>query len=84
MCRAIGGTAAKNSRASSMGMSRTWAIVRPLKWTSRVSRLYRSPWHTSQGTYTSGRKFISILIVPSPVHASQRPPLTLKENRPGR
>ncbi len=59
-------------------------MVRPLKCTSRVSRLYRAPWQTSQGTYTSGRKFISILIVPSPEHASQRPPLTLKEKRPGR
>jgi hypothetical protein len=35
------------------------------------------------GQYTSGRNCISILIVPSPAHASQRPPLTLKENRPG-
>ena len=48
-----------------------------------MSRLYRLPWHTSQSTYTSGRKFISILIVPSPEHASQRPPLTLKLKRPG-
>jgi hypothetical protein len=39
--------------------------------------------HTSHGTYTSGRKFISILMVPSPAHASHRPPLTLNENRPG-
>jgi hypothetical protein len=66
-----------------MGMSSTWAIVRPLKCTSSVSRLYRAPWHTSHGTYTSGRKFISILMVPSPAQASQRPPLTLKEKRPG-
>ncbi|COV08091.1 Uncharacterised protein [Mycobacterium tuberculosis] len=45
--------------------------------------MYRAPWQTSHGTYTSGRKFISILMVPSPVQASQRPPLTLNENRPG-
>jgi hypothetical protein len=30
-----------------------------------------------------GQKFISILIVPSPVQFSQRPPLTLNEKRPG-
>ena len=30
-----------------------------------------------------GRKFISILMVPSPEQLSQRPPLTLNENRPG-
>ena len=38
MCRAMAGTAAKNSAASSIGMLRTSAIVLPLKWTSRVSR----------------------------------------------
>ena len=55
----------------------------PLNVMSSVSRLYRAPLHTSHGTYTSGRKCISILIVPSPAHASQRPPFTLNENRPG-
>jgi len=48
-----------------------------------VSVLYLAPWQTSHGTYTSGRNCISILIVPSPEQASQRPPLTLNENRPG-
>ena len=42
----------------------------------------RTP-RSNPATYTSGRKFISILIVPSPEHASQRPPLTLKLKRPG-
>src|SRR2546421_5571554 len=32
----------------------------PLYLTERVSRLYRAPRHTSQRTYTSGRKFISM------------------------
>ncbi len=32
----------------------------------------------------SGRKCISMAITPSPWHASQRPPLTLNEKRPGR
>ena len=35
----IAGTAAKNSAASSIGMSSTSAMVLPLKWTSSVSRL---------------------------------------------
>src|SRR5699024_10244624 len=46
------------------------------------SRLYRFPSHTSQGTYTSGRKCISIFKIPSPRHASHLPPLTLKLKRP--
>jgi len=37
----------------------------------------------SQGTYTSGRKCISTFTMPSPWQASQRPPATLNENRPG-
>ena len=37
----------------------------------------------SQVTYTYGRKCMSILMTPSPWHASQRPPLTLNEKRPG-
>lgn len=45
----------------------TSAIDFPLKRTSSVSRLYRLPWQTSQGTYTSGKKFISIVLYPFPV-----------------
>ena len=41
---------AKNCAASAIGMSRTSATVLPLYSTSRVSRLYRAPWQTSQGT----------------------------------
>ena len=44
--------------------------------------MYRLPSHTSHGTYTSGKKCISILMMPSPLQASQRPPLTLKLKRP--
>ena len=79
---AILGMAWKNSAASSTVMSSTSQIFLPLYLTSKVSRLYRLPLQTSQGTYTSGRKFISILMRPSPEQASQRPPRTLKENRP--
>jgi hypothetical protein len=35
------------------------------------------------GDVDVGRKCISILITPSPWQASQRPPLTLNEKRPG-
>ena len=79
----MGGWLAKKASPSSQGMSSTSAMFLLLNVMSRVSRLYRAPLHTSQGTYTSGRKCISILIVPSPAHASHRPPLTLNEKRPG-
>ena len=41
------------------------------------------PWQVSQGTYTSGRKFISITRRPAPLQVSHRPPLTMTEKRPG-
>ena len=46
----IFGMWAKNSTASSIGISRTSAIVLPLKRMSSVSLLYRLPWHCSHGT----------------------------------
>ena len=55
----------------------------PLNVTRRVASLKRFPWQTSQGTYTSARKCISTTFMPSPSHASQRPPFTLKLKRPG-
>ena len=81
-CLAIVGTFLKNSAASLTLMSSTSKMLFPLYLTSRVSRLYRLPLQTSQGTYTSGRKCISILIIPSPLQASHLPPLTLKLNLP--
>ena len=54
----------------------------PLYLICNVSRLYLVPLHTSQGTYTSGKKCISIFLTPSPQQASHLPPLTLKLNRP--
>ena len=45
--------------------------------------LYLLPLKNSHGTYTSGRKCISIFMMPSPLHASHLPPLTLKLNLPG-
>ena len=78
----IDGTFSKKSTASSTVISRTSYMLLPLYFTSSVSRLYLLPSHTSQGTYTSGRKCISILIIPSPEQASHLPPLTLKLNLP--
>jgi len=83
ICRLIGGMFWKNSSASSTLMASTSLMLRPLYFTSSVSRLYRLPLHTSQVTYTSGRKCISILICPSPAQFSHRPPRTLNEKRPG-
>ena len=48
-----------------------------------VSRLKRWPPHTGQVTQTSARKSISSRFEPLPSQASQRPPCTLKLNRPG-
>src|SRR5947207_800995 len=84
MCRLMAGWLEKNSHASSHERSRISATFLPRNVMSSVSRLYRAPLHTSHGTYTSGRKCISILIVPSPAHASERPPFTLKLKRPRR
>ena len=78
----IRGTFSKNSHASSTVISRTSYMLLPLYFTSRVSLLYLLPLQTSQGTYTSARKCISILIIPSPLQASHLPPDTLKENLP--
>ena len=49
----------------------------------KPARSTRLPPQASHGTYTSGRKCISIWMIPSPLQFSQRPPLTLKLKRPG-
>src|SRR5699024_12250634 len=72
----------KNCKASSTRISNTSAMFFPLNVISNVSLLYLFPSHTSQGTYTSGKKCISIFNIPSPRQASQRPPFTLKLKRP--
>jgi hypothetical protein len=43
--------------------------------------LKRAPPQASQLTLTSGRKDISIFLMPWPSHASQRPPAVLNEKR---
>src|SRR5256885_17076293 len=42
----------------------------------------RRPLHFSQTTSTSARNCMSIVVVPAPSHASQRPPVVLNENMP--
>ena len=63
-------------------MSRTSLIFLPLYVTANVSLLYLFPPQTSHFTYTSDKKCISILIVPSPEQFSHLPPGILKEKRP--
>ena len=72
----------KNSYASLTGISSTSLIFLPLYLTARVSFLYLLPRHSLQTTFTEGRKFISMTLMPAPLHSSQRPPGTLKEKRP--
>ena len=56
----IRGILSKNCNASSTVISNTSAIDLSLYFTSNVSLLYLFPLHTSHGTYTSGKKCISI------------------------
>ena len=46
-----------------------------------VSVLKRRPRQESHSTFTSGRKFISMVCMPWPSQASQRPPAVLNEKR---
>src|SRR5699024_11769988 len=80
--RLIRGMLLKKSSASATRISSTSAIFFPLNVISSVSLLYLLPSQTSQGTYTSGKKCIPILIIPSPRQPSHRPPFTLKLKRP--
>ena len=50
--------------------------------TSKVSWLYLDPLHSSHLHKISERKCISTFFTPSPLQASQRPPLVLNENLP--
>jgi len=80
--RADGRDVLEKGKAWLTVMSRTSAMLIPLYRISSVSGLKRFPRQISQVMYTSGRKCISILMRPFPSQASQRPPLTLKLNRP--
>src|SRR5512133_1012883 len=78
----IEGMLEKNSTALSTVISSTSLMFFPLYFTSRVSRLYLLPLQSLQFTYTSGRKFISMVFTPAPWQPSHLPPFILKENRP--
>ena len=76
------GMLAKNSTASSTSICSTSPMLLPRQETARVSGLKRAPWQTSQGTFTSGRKLISMVRMPWPSQAGQRPSPVLNEKRP--
>ena len=59
--RVIFGIFEKNFNPSSTVISKVSYIFLSLYFISSVSLLYLVPLHTSQGTYTSGKKCISIL-----------------------
>src|SRR3989344_1763154 len=81
------GISPKNCSASSTVMHKMSYMFFFLYLTSSVSLVKRLPLHTSQVTYTVGKKCISTAIVPLPSQVSHRPPprscLTLKEKRFG-
>ena len=76
------GMLAKNSTASSTSICSTSPMLLPRQVTASVSGLKRAPWQTSQGTFTSGRKLISMVRTPWPSQAGQRPSPVLNEKRP--
>ena len=77
----MAGMLAKNSTASSTSMASTSPMLLPRHVTARVSGLKRAPWQVSQGTFTSGRKLISMVRTPWPSHEGQRPSPVLNEKR---
>ena len=80
---AILGIALKCCSASWTSISKTSAIDLFLYLTDRVSWLYLAPLQILHFTQTSAKNCSSIFLAPFPSQASQRPPLTLKLNRPG-
>ena len=56
-------------------------MLLPRQVTASVSGLKRAPWHWSHGTFTSGRKLISMVRMPWPSQAGQRPSPVLNEKR---
>jgi hypothetical protein len=72
---------AKKSTASSTSMRSTSPMLLPRQVTASVSALKRWPWQVSQGTFTSGRKLISMVRRPWPSQAGQRPSPVLKLKR---
>jgi hypothetical protein len=64
-------------------MRSTSPMLLPRQVTASVSGLKRAPWQASQGTFTSGRKLISMVRTPCPSQLGQRPSPVLKLKRPG-
>jgi hypothetical protein len=62
-------------------MASTSPMFLPRIRTASVSALKRAPLQTSQETFTSGRKLISMVFTPWPSQPSQRPPAVLNEKR---
>ena len=78
------GIDAKKSTASSTSIRSTSPMLLPRQLTASVSGLKRAPWQTSHGTFTSGRKLISMVRTPWPSQPGQRPSPVLNEKRAGR
>ena len=74
---------AKKSTASSTSIFSTSPMLLPRQLTASVSALKRSPWHTSQGSFTSGRKLMAMVRTPAPSQPAQRPSPVLKLKRAG-
>ena len=79
----IDGIEAKKPTASSTSICSTSPMLLPRQVTASVSGLKRWPPQVSQGTFTSGRKDISMVRMPWPSQAGQRPSPVLKLKRPG-
>ena len=59
-------------------------MLLPRQLTANVSGLNLAPWQASQGTLTSGRKLISMVLKPWPSQVWHRPSPVLKLNLPAK
>jgi hypothetical protein len=71
----------KKSTASSTLIASTSPMCLPRQVHGQRLGVEARPRQVSQGTFTSGRKLISIFCTPWPSQAGQRPPAVLKEKR---
>ncbi|MDT4835189.1 hypothetical protein FQZ97_688450 [compost metagenome] len=67
--------------ASSTSIDSSSPAFLPRICTLSVSLLKRAPLQASHGTFTSGRKFISMVRMPWPSQIGQRPSPVLNEKR---
>ena len=72
----------KKVTASSTSIFSTSPMDLPRHVTAKVSGLKRAPWQASQGTFTSGKKLISMVLRPWPSQVWHRPSPVLKLNLP--